>query len=444
MEEKKRYVIIAASALLFFIVFLLPLGLEMQQSAVLAIMIFAMILWFTETIPLHATAIIIAFLLIVVGGFSPKETFAPFFDPVIVLLLGGFVLARGMQKHKLDEYIAMSFLERFGHSPKKFLFGIMGISAFLSMWMSNTASSAILIPIAIVILAKNNLQPLKSNFGKALVLGIAFAATIGGIGSLVGSTPNVIAAKFLNESGIVFSFTDWMYYGLPFVILFIPVAWFVLVKMFKPEISALKVVEFDKKISSSQKKIFAIFAITVILWLTTKLHGASSSTVSLVPIILLYVFGLLDTKDFAKINWATLILIGGGLSLGLAIQSSGLDVKIAGLLETVVSNQPIFLMFLGIVIFAIILTVLASNTAAGAVMIPLMFPLAVALNMPVTPIVMLAAIGVSLDFIVPVGTPPSAIAYSTGFIRVKDMAKAGIILAILGSVLLSLLAMFYW
>lgn len=420
------------------------MGIDPLAQTVLAIMIIAMLLWFTEVLPLHATAILIAFLLIVVAGYTPTETFAPFFDPVVVLLMGGFVLARAMQKHKLDEYIAMKFLDRFGHSPSKFLLGIMIVSAFLSMWMSNTASAAILLPIALVILAKNQIKPLKSNYGKALVLGIAFSATVGGIGSLVGSTPNVIAAKFLNEAGISFGFTDWMYYGLPFVVIFIPIMWVVLTRVFKSEITSLKKIEFNNTLNRYQKKILIIFAATALLWLTTKFHGLASSTVALVPIIALYVFGLLDTEDFAKINWAVLILIGGGLSLGLAIQSSGLDILIASLIETSIIAQPMFIIFVGLALFAILLTVVASNTAAGAVMIPLMIPLAAALGLPITPIVMIAAIGVSLDFIVPVGTPPSAIAYSSGYVRVKDMAKVGLILAAIGVILLSGLAMLYW
>ena len=444
MERTKRYAIILISLIVAIMVYFAPTGLNPQAHLVLVIMIFAMLLWFTEALPLHATAVIIAFMLITIAGFTPKETFAPFFDPVVVLLLGGFVLARAMQKHKLDEYIAMKFLEKFSHSPTKFLLGMMAITAFLSMWMSNTASTAIIIPIALVILAKNKIPPLRSNYGKAMVLGIAYAATIGGIGSLVGSTPNVIAAKFLTEAGTPFGFTDWMYYGLPFVIIFIPIAWVLLTRMFRCDIKTLKTVAYKKELNRYQKKVLIIFALTAILWLTTKIHGIDSNTVALIPIILLYVFGLLDTEDFAKINWATLILIGGGLSLGLAIQASALDAAIAGLIQVTIINQPLFIMFVGLAFFAILLTIVASNTAAAAVMIPLMIPLAAALGLPLVPVVMIAAIGVSLDFIVPVGTPPSAIAYSSGYIKVKDMARTGIVLATLGVLLLSGLAILYW
>ncbi|MBU0953451.1 MAG: DASS family sodium-coupled anion symporter [Nanoarchaeota archaeon] len=440
----RQHLFILLSAIVGIIIALAPLPLQPQAQLVLAIMIVAMFLWFTEALPLHATAIVIAFLLITIAGMTPEETFTPFFDPVIVLLLGGFVLARALQKHKLDEYIAYTFLDKIGHAPNTFLFAMMVIAAFLSMWMSNTAATAILLPIGLVVLTKNKIKPLKSNYGKALVLGIAFAATIGGIGTLIGSTPNVIAAKFLNEAGIAFDFLDWMWYGLPFVIVFIPVAWVVVTRIFRSEIKTLKTIRFKRGLSKPQKQVLLIFAVTVALWLTTRVHGMASSTVSLVPIILLYVFGLLNTEDFTKIHWPTLILIGGGLSLGLAIQASGLDAFIASFLELVIANQPLFLAFVGIGFFAILLTVVASNTAAAAVMIPLMIPLAHATGLDVTTVVMLAAIGVSLDFIVPVGTPPSAIAYSSGYIRVKDMAKAGAILATISLFVLASLAMLYW
>lgn len=426
-----------------FIAYSAP-GLEVQAQVVLAILLVSMVLWFSELIPLHVTALLAAFLLVAVAGFPPAEVYNPFFEPVIVLLLGGFVLARALQKHGLDEYIALKFLKRTGSSPNKFLFGIMVVTAFLSMWISNTASAAVILPIGIVILSKNKLKPLKSNFGKALVLGIAFSATVGGIGTLVGSTPNVIAAKFLNESGIEFGFVDWMWYGVPMVIVLIPIIWVVLTRVYKPEIKKLKTIPFDKKLNKKQKSVLVIFAITVLMWLTTGLHGIPANTVSLIPIILLYLTGLLNTKDFSKINWAVLILIGGGLTLGLAMNSVGLDILFANILQTLIINQPIFFVFVIIGLFAIFMTIFASNTAAAAVMIPVMIPLALSLGLDVRTIVIIAAIGVSLDFIVPVGTPPSAIAYSSGFVRVKDMVKAGVILAFLGVVALASLALLYW
>ncbi len=422
--------------------YVLPFGTP--QHTVLSIIFIGMILWFSELIPLHVTALIVAFLLIVLGGFTPKDIFAPFFDPVIVLLLGGFVIALGMQKHKLDEYIALKLLGKTSNSPKIFLLVLMYLTAFLSMWISNTASTAILIPIGIVILSKNGLKPLKSSFGKSMILGIAFSATIGGIGTLVGSTPNVIAAKFLTENGIQFGFIEWMFHGLPFVLLFIPVAWFVLISIFKPDIKTLKTVKFDKSLSGKQKQVIVVFLITVVLWLTTSIHGIASSTISLIPIFLLYGARLLDTKDFSRIDWATLILIGGGLTLGLSMHAVGLDIMFANVMQTIIIGQPLFLALVIVASFAVILTLFASNTAAAAVMIPIMIPLAITLGLDVRSIVVIAAIGTSLDFIVPIGTPPSAIAYGSGYIRMKDMAKVGVVIAVLGILLISGMAILYW
>ncbi len=444
MELKGRVLLnIAAILTGIWIVLSVP-GLGPEQQSVLAILVVSMVLWFSELMPLHATAILAAFLLVAFAGFSPAEVYSPFFDPVIVLLLGGFVLARALQKHGLDEYIALKFLHKTGTSPSRFLLGIMAVTAFLSMWISNTASTAVILPIGIVILSRNGLKPLKSNFGKALILGIAFSATIGGIGTLVGSTPNVIAAKFLNENGISFGFTDWMYHGIPLVIVMVPILWVVLKTVYKPEIRKLKAIPFEKNLDGKQKGVLCIFALTVAMWLTTGLHGIPSNTVSLIPIILLYLTGLLDTGDFSKINWAALILIGGGLTLGLSISAVGLDVLFANLIEFLVANQPVFLVFVTIGLFAIALTIFASNTAAAAVMIPIMIPLALNLGLDPRTVVVLAGIGVSLDFIVPVGTPPSAIAYSSGFVRVKDMVRVGVLLAFIGVVALAGLAMLYW
>ncbi|MFC2143680.1 SLC13 family permease, partial [Candidatus Aenigmatarchaeota archaeon] len=235
-----------------------------------------------------------------------------------------------------------------------------------------------------------------------------------------------------------------MWHGVPFVIIFLPIVWFVLITVFKPEIKELKTVKHNPNLSKEQKQVLYVFGFTILLWLTTKIHGFSSATVSLVPIILLYLFKLLSERDFKEVNWPVLILIGGGLSLGLAMHASGLDLEIANLLQTIAVGQGVLVTYLIIGAFGIILTVFASNTAAGAVFIPIMVPLSLMLGMDLRALVVLAGISVSLDYIVPVGTPPSAIAYSSGYVKVRDMAKTGVILAILGILLLGVMALSYW
>lgn len=445
-KEHARYGWIVVSVFAALLAYWLSpqLGISGDALIVFSIMILAGFLWFTEAVPLHVTGLLIAFLLIVSRVFTPKEAFAPFFDPVIVLLLGGFVLARGMQKHGLDKKIAYTFINAFGDTPGAFLFGIMLVTAFLSMWMTNTATTALILPIAIVILTKTGLKPMKSSYAKAVILGVAFAATIGGIGTLVGSTPNPMAVKFLAEHGVHLDFVGWMMYAMPLVIIMLPVAWFVLINVFKPEIEKLKIDKQKGGIGKNQKLVLSVFLVTVLLWLTTFAHGFSSPVVSVVPILLLYFLNLLDVKDFSKINWAALVLFGGGLSLGLAIQTTGLDAVFAEGIKSVALGQPYFMILVIVAVVSILLTLVSSNTATAVVLIPIAIMLAAVLGVDLKVMAVLAAIGVSLDFIVPVGTPPSTIAYSSGYVRVRDMAKAGVVIAVVGVIVLVCLAFFYW
>lgn len=442
--NKKKIGLIVLGLVLFIASNFLPLPLSFQAKIVLGISLLAAVYWFSEALPLHVTGLLASFLLLLTASLNLKQITALYLDPVIVLLFGGFVLAVALQKYKLDELIAFKILRLVGKKPERILFGLMLVTWFFSMWMSNTASTAIMLPIALTILVKNKLNALKSSYGKALVLGIAFAATIGGIATLVGTTPNPLAAKYLRDAGQAFSFIDWMYYALPFAIILLLVAWIVLIKLFKPEIRYLKTIKIKPIFDKQKKSVLLVFALTVFLWLTTSFHGISSAAIALIPAVLFYLFSLLENKDFKRVNWGILLLIGSGLSLGAAIQSSGLDLFFAGLLENFIQGQPLFLVYLGIILFAIALTVFVSNTAAAALMIPLIMPLAPLIGVNVRILVLLTAIAVSLDFIVPVGTPPNAIAYSSGYVKVKDMAKAGSIIALIAALMLSGLALLYW
>jgi len=441
--EKRRYTKIVLAAVLGLLFYLSDFGLSSDAHAVLTIAIVAMILWLTEAIPLHVTSLVIAFLLAVFAKLPAGDVFAPFFDPVIALLLGGFILAVALQKHDLDRKLAYGFTQRIGSTPKKFMFGIMLFTAFFSMWITNTATTATVLPIAIAVLVASKIK-IGSNYSKALILGVAYAATIGGISTIIGSTPNAIVVSFLAKENIFINFTSWMYYAFPFVLVMIPVSWFVLLKIFRPEISELKVAKTKRKYNFSQKLVLLIFFITIILWLTNTFHGISSSIIALVPIILLYLFNLLNTADFAKAKWSSLILFGGGLSLGSAIHSTGLDLVMAKALENVISGLPIFIIFIIIAAFGIVLTAFLSNTAAAALMIPIMMPLSQSLGLDIRILAILAALGVSFDLILPIGTPPGTMAYSTGYIKVWDMVKSGLILSAIGLVVLASFAFLYW
>jgi sodium-dependent dicarboxylate transporter 2/3/5 len=444
MKGERNGLMMVASVAVGALFALNPFALPAQQATVLWVLVLCGALWLTEALPLHVTALVIPVLLAVFGKFTVNAVFTPFFDPVVVLLLGGFVMAVALQKHSLDRRIALSFVHLFGRTPKRFLLGIMVASAFLSFWITNSATTSLILPIAIAVLAANKMRPGKSTYAKALVLGVAFAATIGGMGTIIGSTPNVIVTKFLADQGIQITFTSWMYYALPFTLLLLPLAWLVLITMFPSGDKPLLVRHADPHTSRPQRLVLAVFALTVLLWLTTEWHGYSASLVALVPVILLYALGLLDTDDFSKAQWPTLVLFGGGLSLGTAISASGLDSTLAGVLQSFVFGQALWLIFLAVIAFSMLLTVMASNTAAASILVPIAIPLAAAIGVDVRTIALLAALGVSLDFLVPVGTPPNAIAYASGYVRVWDMAKAGAVIAVIAALLLTGLALLYW
>lgn len=443
-HDKSKWLALSVSLFSFVGTFWVWPEPDVNQAVVASTLMAVVVLWITEAIPLHISAMTGSFLLLALGDFSAKDIFQPYFDPVIVLFLGGFILAQGMQKYEIDHLMAHEILKRMGDRPLIFVLGLMLVTAFLSMWMSNTASAAIMIPISIIVLKENNLFHQQSRFAKGAVLAVAYAATIGGIGSLVGSPPNAIAAKYLSEKNISLDFVEWMFKTLPFVVLALFFTWFLLFLFNKPEIEKIQFTYEVSRLNRSQKLIFIVFLITVIGWLTTKFTGLSSSTVALIPVISLFSLGLLDETDLSKISWSTLLLFGGGLSLGSAVNQVGIDTWVATLVQGWITGIPLFIALLILVFFGILVTMVASNTASAAILIPLMLPLSSSLGIDMKSMALLIAIGVSLDFMMPVGTPPSAIAYSTGVVKVREMIKNGFMVNIGTGLILVVLYYFFY
>lgn len=434
-----------ALALLFAMLFLFwQFPISDQAHIVMAITAFTGFLWFSEALPLHVTALLSTILLIVFGGSAPGDAFSPYFAPTIVLFFGGFMIARAMQKHRLDHRIAHRFCSRFGTDPSRFILGLMIITAFLSFWISNTAATAMMLPIAMITITHSGLEPGKSDFAKAAILGIAFAATIGGIGTIVGTPPNGITVANLAEEGVTVSFIEWMYYGMPFVVLFLPIAWLILTSIYRPEIRRIRIEKDRGGWTRKQLLIILVGALTMAAWITSFAHGVPDSVVSVGAVILLYGLSLLDTDDVSRISWSTLLLFGGGLSLGVAIDASGLGAYLGSAFSTLITGQSLILLFLSVIAFAVVMTLSASNTATAALLVPIIIPLAKTLGIGIKQLAILAGMGTSLDFLVPVGTPPSAIAYSSGHISVFDMFKAGVFITIAGVLLLAVMAYLYW
>src|SRR3989344_1132477 len=389
-----KYIILSFVAAV--IIYLLPFGLKGDAHRMLFVMVFVVMLWITEAVPLHYTAIFSAFLLITLVGLQPTNVFAQYFDPVIMLLLGGFVIAVAMSKYRLDEYIAYNVIERAGNNSEIIILSLISTSAFISMWISNSATAAIIMPIALVILAKNRIKPGTSKFGKAAVLAVAYGATIGGIGTIIGSTPNILAAKFLHDSGASISFYDWFYRGFPFMSILVLLGWVVLITVFKPEKKHIITVKGTGKITSKQKEVLIVFMITVFLWITENIHGIASSVIALVPIILFFFTGMLKTEDFFRVDWPTLILVGGGIALGMGIHTTSLDTSLASILSGIASGHNVFVLFLIIGVLGIIMTSVISNTTAAVVYLPIVVALASSFGANITNITIVASMGVSL------------------------------------------------
>lgn len=435
----KKILFVIAGVLVSTVLASYFLGFGTPQQIVFTITFTALCMWLTEIVPLHITALFIPFLLVIFGGFKPAEAFSPFFDSVVVLVLGGFVIALALSKYKVDEYIGHKLVHR-GSSPRLVLLSMIVVTAFISMWMANSAAAALMMPIGLIILKDNKMLPGKSTFGKSLVLGIGFAATIGGLGTMVGSTPNVLVAKFLNQAGYSFGFMDWTYYGFPMMVALIFSTFTILTFLFKPEVKKINMQENKRRLNIDQKKVLAVFVITILLWVTTEIHKIDIGTISLVPVFLLFGLGLLKGDDFKKIDWPSLILVGGGISLGFAMHASALDVTMANAIGNIISGQGALLIALVIITFGVALTAFASNTAAASVLVPMMIPLAVATGINPRMLAMLAGVGVSLDFIMPSGTPPTTIAYSTSYVKLRELLKAGLLVSIAAIFICSFIA----
>ncbi len=455
-KHKRRLVIILIGILLFSLAYLdvfgvlEPLGLDQDMRAVFGILLLAATLWITEAIPLYATSLVIVIsqILFVSDRVVPEEeslaaeALAPFFSPIIALFLGGFVLAAGLHKYQIDIKIAKEMLRRAGKAPKNVMLALMGVTAFLSMWMSNTATTALMVALSVPIYTQ---IPEEEKFKKALILGIPFAANIGGMGTPIGTPPNAIIMDELAAEGFSLTFLDWMMIAIPLTLIMLLFIFILLYLAFKPSIDILDIDLDDEKttegLSKEQSFVVVIFAITVALWLLSSWDPIGnlfqhSGIIALIPAIAFFASGILDKDDLADLNWNVLLLMGGGLSLGNAMSLTELD-------ETIVELIPYEALglVLVILIFAaigIILSTFMSNTATAAMMAPIMLGIGMDLGSEIS-VMASIALACSMAMALPVSTPPNAIAYGTDEIDIKDMIKYGSLISLVGVIILTLI-----
>ncbi len=437
-----------------------------SKSAVLILAVVA-VLWFSEGISLVATSILIPILIVLADIRTPQEALMPFFDPAVALIFGGFLIGRALSKYELDKRLALMILSRSSGTGSGLLLTVMGVTAFLSMWISNTASAAIMIPIALAVISRIRNEETRSKYGKVLVLGVAYAATLGGVASLVGSPPNPLAATYINSFlGVEFSFMSWIPFGLPVVLIMLPIVWQWLMIRFKlpkciddmQDLKEISEKEYLKlgPMPRNQQIVVAIFISVIVLWFTEKLpdfianaigwsgHGISSAIVALMGGLALMVLGLLDEKDVSsEISWSSLLILGSGIALGGAMIDTGVSAFMAQQMIGLSILPPILIVVV-VGTLAVLITMVASNTGAAVILIPIAIPLATALGMDPLLLTMVIAIAVSMDFALPTGTPPSTIAYSTGRVEMDEMVTTGLVVDFIAILVLTLGVVFIW
>lgn len=434
-------------------------GLSEAGHVALSIFIIAAIFWMLEPVPIYATSMLVILLQVfflskqgvlfpeITADYSPNpytDFIGTLANPIIILFLGGFVLADAAVKFDLDKNLTRILLKPFGSNPKFILLGLMVVTAILSAFMSNTATTAMMMTVILPIIARTDLDdPVRIG----LALSIPFAANIGGIATPIGTPPNAVVIGALSTQGINIAFTEWMVLATPLVVIVLLAAWFILMWMFKPKPGMLKLDmsgTFQK--NKSAILVYVVLGMTVVLWVTESLHGVGSSIIALIPIAILSLTGILDKEGIRKLPWEVLWLVAGGISLGISMESTGLA-------EWIITsiNWSVFSAILLVVVFsgvAIIMSNFLSNTVSATLLIPLAVSLATSgvagEGFSLILISLVIGVSASLAMMLPISTPPNAIAMSTGTLKTKDMAKSGFVIGILGLMMVTLYALFYW
>jgi solute carrier family 13 (sodium-dependent dicarboxylate transporter), member 2/3/5 len=446
--SRQQILFCALAVTLGVTMYLIPFqGLSEAGRITLGIFTMAAVLWVTEAIPLFATSFAIVLAEVVFLGLpggplgltgSQYSMFlTPFFDPIIALFLGGFVLGIAMNRYNLDQRMARLILDRVGDRPEMILAGFMAATAFLSMWLSNTATTALMIAVLLPVLRT---IPKDDPFRKALILGIPFAANIGGMGTPVGTPPNAIAMAGLARIGIHVSFLQWMVLAVPLMLLVMVITWEALILFFRPRTKVMRLqVAASGTMGTKQKIVVGTFLVTVLLWLTPALHGVPEGIVALIPVVVFFGMRVLQSEDLKDISWDVLFIVAGGISLGVAMQQSGLSQWIVA--QVNLAGLQFFAVLLALGAMAALMTTFISNSATANLLIPIITGLAAISPLPVTVAVALAA---SLAMALPISTPPNAIAYGSGEIRVADMARVGAIITVIGVVGVAITGITYW
>ncbi len=413
---------------------LVPWTPELSARVAAAILVLSVVLWVSEAIPLYVTGLLILVLEVVwlspiireaKPAFKDSAFFSPYFSDIIALFLGGMILAEGISRYNLDTLLTRQVIKLAGGRPRMVLLALMLTIGFISMWISNTAATALGV---ILVHSLTRKLPENSRFVTAFYLGIPFAANFGGIGTPVGTPPNAIGLGFLHKAGVGdISFVDWLIALGPFSLLLVFITWIVLILLFKAPEGKLEMGDGKAEpISRSGIVVLVVFLLTATLWLTSGLHKIPDGIVALVPAIIFLGFGLLNVKDFKGISWDVLFLVGGGMSLSVALSQSGLGNVIASVIPTGNISLPLLMLLFALIGLA--MANVMSHTVSANIILPLIF---LVQGVEYLPLVLSSVIAVSSAMVLPISTPPNALAYSSGKIPLKYMILTGGIMGLI-------------
>jgi sodium-dependent dicarboxylate transporter 2/3/5 len=464
MNTKNIGLLSGPLAFILVLFFFQPEGLNPEAKAILASTIWIAIWWITEAIPIAVTALLPIILFPLTGGLDLTQTTASFGHKYVFLYVGGFIIANAIQKWNLHKRIALNIIRIIGTNVVKIILGFMIATAFMSMWISNTATAVMMLPIAMAIVAQlkdnpNTIEDENEIFGKALMLGIAYSASIGGVSTLIGTPPNLVLAGVVEETfGYEITFSEWFKFGFPISIILLFICWkYITGIAFKfkqkdfpggrQEINnQLKLIG---KISYEEKLIAIVFSLTAFAWVTRDyllkilIPVIDDTIIAMVSAIIIF---LLPTKDgkrrllnwdeAVKLPWGILLLFGGGMALAAGFKESGLALWIGNQM-TLLDGVSLFLLVFILITSVNFLTEITSNLATTAMLLPILYPMAI--NIDVHPFILMVSttVAASCAFMLPVATPPNAVVFGSGYLRIPDMVKIGIWMNIISIILLT-------
>lgn len=442
----KGWVILAVDIVLL-ILLLKYLPFDDKANAGLAMMVFIGVLWLTEAIHVTITALCIPILAVGLGLMNTGDALKSFANPIIFLFFGGFALATALHIQGLDRLIANRLLMVARGRLSVAVVLLFGVTALLSMWISNTATAAMMLPLVLGILSNLDVRHERNTFVFVL-LGVAYSASIGGLGTIVGSPPNAIAASALG-----LDFLSWMKYGIPIMVVLLPMMFVLMFMMLRPNLKHRFELELEH-VEWNGKRITAmcIFLIAVLCWITStfisKALGGVKDLDTIIAVSAAILIGVTGVASWAQIQknteWGVLMLFGGGLTLSAILSSSGASKIMADWMQMTFGQSHWFVIILAVTTFIIILTEFTSNTASAALLVPIFATVAEALGMPVMALTMIIGIGASCAFMLPVATPPNAIVFGSGYIKQIEMVRVGAVLNVACIIVISLFAWFFW